>query len=147
MPYIQNEDKKNLDKSIKYISTALRTGDFRGRLNYTISTIFSNLLQSEGMSYRLINDFIGVLECAKLEAYRRIAAPYEDSKKMANGDIYPPSNIVIRNCLQCGDAGETFSANGLCLKCVMLNAGFDESAKSIQRFDADIDDLSKDNAK
>ena len=147
MPYIQNEDKKNLDKSIKYISTALRTGDFRGRLNYTISTIFSNLLQSEGMSYRLINDFIGVLECAKLEAYRRIAAPYEDSKKMANGDIYPPSNIVIRNCLQCGDAGETFSANGLCLKCVMLNAGCDESAKSIQRFDADIDDLSKDNAK
>ncbi len=147
MPYIQDDDKKNLDKSIKSISTALRTGDFRGRLNYTISTIFSNLLQSEGMSYSLINDFIGVLECAKLEAYRRIAVPYEDSKKMANGDIYPPSNIVIRNCLQCGDAGDTFSANGLCLKCVMLNAGFDDSVTSIQRYDADIDDLSKDNAK
>ena len=31
---------------------------------------------------------IGVLECAKLELYRRVAAPYEDDKIDENGDVY-----------------------------------------------------------
>ena len=30
-----------------------------------------------------VNDFIGVLECIKLELYRRVATPYEDKKKEA----------------------------------------------------------------
>jgi hypothetical protein len=28
-----------------------------------------------------------VLECAKLELYRMIAAPYEDKKRLANGPV------------------------------------------------------------
>ncbi len=31
---------------------------------------------------------IGVLECAKLELYARVVRPYEDVKKMLNGDVY-----------------------------------------------------------
>ena len=31
---------------------------------------------------------IGALECAKLELYRRIAAPYEDTKIQENGEVY-----------------------------------------------------------
>ena len=31
---------------------------------------------------------MGALECAKLELYRRVAAPYEDVKIMENGDVY-----------------------------------------------------------
>ena len=31
---------------------------------------------------------VGVLECAKLELYRRMAAPYEDEKIEDNGDVY-----------------------------------------------------------
>jgi len=31
---------------------------------------------------------VGVLECAKLELYRRIAAPYEDEKIVETGDVY-----------------------------------------------------------
>jgi len=31
---------------------------------------------------------VGVLECAKMELYRRVAAPYEDKKKEENGDVY-----------------------------------------------------------
>lgn len=30
---------------------------------------------------------VGVLECAKLEAYRRIASPHEDKKIDENGDV------------------------------------------------------------
>lgn len=31
----------------------------------------------------------GAIECAKLEFYRRVAAPYEDKKIAENGDVYP----------------------------------------------------------
>jgi len=141
MPYIENKDKKDLDKSIGAISNAIRNGDFRGRLNYTISSIFSHLIEANGVSYRLINDFIGVLECAKMEAYRRIAIPYEDSKISANGDVFPPSNVIIRNCLSCGVGGEVFSIHGDCLDCVMQKAGFDKKVKSLLRQDVDIESL------
>jgi len=39
----------------------------------------------------LINAIIGALECAKLELYRRVAAPYEDDKIAENGDVYTQS--------------------------------------------------------
>ena len=40
------------------------------------------------VEYARINELIGVLECAKLELYRRIAVPYEDTKIAENGDVY-----------------------------------------------------------
>ena len=40
------------------------------------------------ISYRNINELIGVLECAKLELYRRVASPYEDEKIQSNGDVF-----------------------------------------------------------
>ena len=141
MPYIPKDDKKSLDRSIAHISTELRKGDFRGRLNYTISSIFSNLLQSNGASYALINDFIGVLECAKMEAYRRVAVPYEDGKIVANGDIYPPPNAIQTHCLDCSEKSPVFSKKGLCLTCVMKVAGFDESVRVISPQDIDIEEL------
>lgn len=32
---------------------------------------------------------LGAVECAKLEFMRRVVAPYEDGKILANGDVYP----------------------------------------------------------
>ena len=40
--------------------------------------------------YRDFNAAIGVLECAKLELYRRAAATYEDAKLAEHGDVYGP---------------------------------------------------------
>ena len=37
-------------------------------------------------------NLVGVLECAKLELYRRLAAPYEDLKIEDNGDVYNATN-------------------------------------------------------
>ena len=37
--------------------------------------------------YSKINAIIGILECIKLELYRRVAAPYEDVKAAENGDV------------------------------------------------------------
>lgn len=31
---------------------------------------------------------LGAIECAKLEFYRRVAAPYETTKALENGDVY-----------------------------------------------------------
>jgi len=58
-----------------------------GELNFVISTLIARWLQHVGLRYENLNAAIGVLECAKLELYRRIAAPYEDKKITANGDL------------------------------------------------------------
>ena len=59
-----------------------------GELNFLVTTLVDNFLCNRPASYDAINAAIGVLECAKLELYRRIAAPYEDEKIVQNGDVY-----------------------------------------------------------
>ena len=59
-----------------------------GELNYQVTYLLNDYLEGQGLSYRSINEVIGVLECAKLEMYRRIAAPYENKKLKENGDVY-----------------------------------------------------------
>ena len=58
-----------------------------GELNYVITSLVDAYLK-DNVCYRTLNEAIGVLECAKLELYRRIAAPYEDAKCAENGDVY-----------------------------------------------------------
>jgi broad-specificity NMP kinase len=59
-----------------------------GELNYAITRLVNDYIIHHGLKYGSINEIIGVLECAKLELYRRIAAPYEDTKIVENGDVY-----------------------------------------------------------
>lgn len=60
-----------------------------GELNYLVTKLVDSYLVNQGgIRYARINEVIGVLECAKLEAYRRIAAPYEDTKIGESGDVY-----------------------------------------------------------
>lgn len=58
-----------------------------GELNYAITRLCHDYLHAKGLNYSNINEVIGVLECAKLELYRMIAAPYENEKKEQNGSI------------------------------------------------------------
>ena len=88
MPYIPQEEREELDELAGALTTQLRNGNFRGKLNYFISSVAQGLIEANGVSYSFINDFIGVLECCKLELYRRVAIPYEDKKKSENGDVY-----------------------------------------------------------
>lgn len=53
-----------------------------------ISKAITKYLENKPFNYQLINDVIGAVEGAKLEFYRRMAAPYEDKKKDENGDVY-----------------------------------------------------------
>lgn len=52
-----------------------------GELNFAITTLVDSYLQDKGgIRYGHLNEVIGALDCAKLELYRRVAAPYEDKK-------------------------------------------------------------------
>ena len=92
MPYVDAETRRRLDPSIDALSSVLAAGgvhDGEGELNYAITRLLAAALGS-APRYRDFNAAIGVLECAKLELYRRAAAPYEDEKRSEHGDVYGP---------------------------------------------------------
>jgi hypothetical protein len=81
MPYISPEARAEID--------AGRAPEDAGELNYAISRLIEPYLARQGpIRYATVNGVVGVLECAKLELYRRVAAPYEDAKCAENGDVY-----------------------------------------------------------
>jgi hypothetical protein len=87
MPYITQNARTFIDKGCR-VKTS-------GELNYKITKMIKDYMEDHcpkaaGMSpnYAMFNDMIGVLECCKLELYRRMVAPYEDTKKEVNGDVY-----------------------------------------------------------
>ena len=88
-PYIP---KKRRDE-IKEFNFVPRTP---GELNWHITdTILQYLTTKIGNTphkiehnYTDYNEVIGVLECCKLELYRRVVALYEDKKKEENGDVF-----------------------------------------------------------
>lgn len=59
-----------------------------GELNYALTQLLLRYLTTHGLAYHTINDILGALEGAKLEFYRRVAAPYEEEKRAENGDVY-----------------------------------------------------------
>ena len=93
MPYIREDKRKQIESEldqlvIKFLETQ-DEGGTAGRLNYVISSMIGAILKNDRLlSYARINELIGVLECAKMELYRRVAAPYEDDKSRLNGDVY-----------------------------------------------------------
>jgi hypothetical protein len=85
MPYVNPEARARID-------AGARPQD-AGELNYAITRIVDAYLgglagEAGRLRYAHLNEAIGVLECAKLELYRRIAAPYEDEKIAESGDVY-----------------------------------------------------------
>ena len=91
MPYIGEEKRSLLEPYLASIASRIILEDEMtqaGVLNYCITYLLNEVLKTNGVRYHNINELIGVLECAKLELYRRIASPYEDEKKDSNGDVY-----------------------------------------------------------
>jgi hypothetical protein len=62
-----------------------------GSLNYIIFKIVKGLIEPQydggERSYARFNAINGALECCKQEVYRRLIAPYEDTKIEDNGDV------------------------------------------------------------
>lgn len=93
MPYILAEDREELDNTIDRLADSMRT---RGEFNYAITRLIHNYINRAGLKYDNLNDAMGILECAKLELYRHVCGPYEDTKIEANGDI---GVIELRPCI------------------------------------------------
>lgn len=83
MPYITQEARDELIGD-----TADRLAETPGELNYQITVLCDEYILNKGMGYTTVNEVVGALECAKLELYRRVLAPYEDQKCFDNGDVY-----------------------------------------------------------
>jgi hypothetical protein len=84
LPYIKQEDREKLATALAVSYKGMPAGE----LNYLVSTLLQDWLNENGQNYTNINTLVGMLECAKLELYRRVAAPYEDTKIKENGDVY-----------------------------------------------------------
>lgn len=80
MPYITEDARGAIQQGLP--------AETAGDLNYLLTILVKDYLDRKGKNYQNINEVIGVLECAKLELYRRVASPYEDSKIEENGDVY-----------------------------------------------------------
>jgi len=81
MPYVSREARKRLEEGDSAGSP--------GELNYVITRLVDDYVARHGgVSYTLMNEVVGILECAKLELYRRVVAPYEDMKLAESGDVY-----------------------------------------------------------
>jgi len=92
LPYIKDKDRDRLDPTLEHTwPTGVHRCDSAenpGELNFQITMLCDDYLGNRGISYAVLNEVIGALECAKLEMYRRLVAPYEDKKIKENGDVY-----------------------------------------------------------
>ena len=81
MPYLREKQRREqLDSG--------GGADNGAELHYQFCRMADAYLHRFGLTYANINEVIGAIECAKLEIYRRVAAPYEDQKAVANGDVF-----------------------------------------------------------
>ena len=87
MPYINQGGRAKFEDLLETFDL-LSVGDMAaGELNYVISSIVHEWLIRHRVSYGTLNQAIGVLECAKLELYKQVVAPYEEKKKAENGPV------------------------------------------------------------
>jgi len=84
MPYITQERREALFVGPEPDAEALNGGE----LNYMLTLVCLDYWKRMGQRYAQINDILGALEGAKLEFYRRVAVPFEERKREANGDVY-----------------------------------------------------------
>lgn len=84
MPYITQESRPQFEESIRDLTDKI-TGP--GELNYVITRLVRDYIKKFKLGYAVLNAAIGVLECAKLELYRRLVVDYEGVKIKENGDV------------------------------------------------------------
>ena len=95
MPYINKHLRAILDPAIDKVLSRVRQVEQDvvrpGILNYVISRIVSETVHNNhwgnDWSYNEIAEVVSAFDCAKLEFYRRVAAPKEDEAIRKNGDI------------------------------------------------------------
>jgi hypothetical protein len=86
MPYVEQYKRGFVSDILKLFEKKFPHIE-NGDLNYLITQFCNIYLKEKGECYKTYNELIGVLECAKLEYYRRKTGPYEDKVIKKNGDL------------------------------------------------------------
>ena len=87
MPYVKHAVRQVFEPELSRLRGLIDGGVIQpGDLNYIMTAIIKTYL-GQAPGYTRYNAAIGVLECAKLEVYRKWLVPYEDVKAMENGEI------------------------------------------------------------
>ena len=88
MPYIDQESRELISPMLDEILEAIEMLELSvGEINFIITKIIHKWIETDGLRYVNLNAAIGVLDCAKMELYRCVAAPYEELKIKENGCI------------------------------------------------------------
>jgi len=97
MPYINKPDRTFTVVKCRDIDGVSCTNESKsfaitepktyGELNYAITRMCHEFIDSNTLNYDTINSIIGVLECAKQEFYRVVVGRYEDKKRFKNGSV------------------------------------------------------------
>jgi hypothetical protein len=87
LPYILKAKRTEIEKESRISYLIHYSIECAGDLNYVFTRMLREWIAKKGQSYQAYNDFIGAIECCKLEAYRRQIAPYEDKAIERNGDV------------------------------------------------------------
>lgn len=94
MPYIKQTYREKLDPKIESLAekiievTEYHDIHLDGTLNYVITKLIGEVYGPvEKLKYHDFNEIIGMLECCKLEFYRKQCSPYEDIKLRENGSV------------------------------------------------------------
>lgn len=91
MPYLFDAQKdeaeeQGLRDAVHYSST-MSLKNFVGYLNYAITRHAKTWLKKNGQRYFSLCAIVGTIICSVFELYRRVVAPYEDTKIKENGDV------------------------------------------------------------
>ena len=87
MPYIAKDDRPRFDETLDELIKTLKerpVENVDGDINYCVTRILKEVYP---LRYFHLNRAMGVLSCIQQEFYRRVAAPYEDTKIQQNGDV------------------------------------------------------------
>ena len=90
MPYITPQRRVDIEPFLAPMLEAVQHMS-EGEMNYIITRLVLSHLTHGGALHPTYGDFqeaVGLLECVKLEFYRRMVVPYEDEKTKLNGDVF-----------------------------------------------------------
>lgn len=84
MPYILQERRE----VVSVEACSVPAAETAGELNYQITELINMYMADKVKNYACFNAIVGALESCKLEFYRRVVAPYENTKCEDNGDVW-----------------------------------------------------------
>lgn len=87
MPYIKKEQRPAIDELVKPLIEHIKSLSIEeqdGSINYAVTKLIKHIYPQKYFHY---NRALGMLTAIKLELYRKLVGPYEDSKISENGEV------------------------------------------------------------